>query len=88
MKEPLPIREVHEPEKPCLIKAKPTEQDVIQALSKIKRQMSINNVKIIDFFVDYDHHRENQIPESDFRRGLDNADVKLTVPEVDIICDM
>ncbi|XP_055905315.1 uncharacterized protein LOC129940841 isoform X2 [Eupeodes corollae] len=88
LKEPLPIREVHEPEKPCLIKAKPTEQDVIQALSKIKRQMSINNVKIIDFFVDYDHHRENQIPESDFRRGLDNADVKLTVPEVDIICDI
>ncbi|XP_055847317.1 uncharacterized protein LOC129913017 [Episyrphus balteatus] len=88
LKEPLPLRKIHETEEPCLVKSQPTEQDVIQVLSKIKRQMAINNVKIIDFFEGYDHHKENQIPEMNFRRGLDNANVKLTVPEVNIICDI
>lgn len=47
-----------------------------------------NRLRISDFMEGYDPHNELCICEPNFRRGLDSAGVKLTVPEVDLLCDV
>lgn len=65
-----------------------TEEDIIKLLTKAKRQAVTKNIPVIDFLQDYDRHREGEILEVDFRRGVDNANIKLSKEEVDKLCKM
>uniref|UniRef100_A0A1A9VKK1 EF-hand domain-containing protein n=1 Tax=Glossina austeni TaxID=7395 RepID=A0A1A9VKK1_GLOAU len=62
------------------------EEYVIQLLTKAKRQATVKNIPVIDFLQDFDRHREGEILEVDFRRGVDTADIKMTPNEMDTIC--
>uniref|UniRef100_A0A1I8PT42 EF-hand domain-containing protein n=1 Tax=Stomoxys calcitrans TaxID=35570 RepID=A0A1I8PT42_STOCA len=62
------------------------EQYIIKLLAKIKRQAITKSISVMDFLQDYDRHREGEISEEDFRRGLDNANVKLLPQEVKMLC--
>ncbi|XP_004533214.1 uncharacterized protein LOC101452318 [Ceratitis capitata] len=57
------------------------EEYIIKLLSNIKRQAITRSINIIDFLQDYDRHREGDILEIDFRRGLSNALINLTSDE-------
>lgn len=65
-----------------------TEEDIITILTKAKRQAVTLNLPVLDFLQDYDRHREGEILEVDFRRAVDNANIKMTPEEMDIICRM
>lgn len=67
---------------------KETEEDIIKILTKAKRQAVTLNLPVLDFLQDYDRHREGEILEVDFRRAVDNANIKMTPEEMDIICRM
>ncbi|XP_075148195.1 uncharacterized protein LOC142222120 [Haematobia irritans] len=62
------------------------EEYIIRVLTKAKRQVVTKSIPVVDFLQDYDRHREGEILEGDFRRGLDNANIKLTPQETDTIC--
>ncbi|XP_053950667.1 uncharacterized protein LOC128858424 [Anastrepha ludens] len=62
------------------------EEYIIKLLSNIKRQAITRSINIIDFLQDYDRHREGDILEIDFKRGLDNALITLTPGESSVIC--
>lgn len=64
------------------------EEYVIQLLTKAKRQAIVKSIPVIDFLQDFDRHREGEILEVDFRRGVDNANIKMTPKEMDTICKM
>lgn len=76
------------PFKECHPKPEITQQDLIDVLAKIKKQMLTKSLRIIDFIRDYDRHRKGEILEVDFRRGVDNSGIKITPKEMDIICEM
>lgn len=65
-----------------------SEENIIRLLTKAKRQAVTKSIPVIDFLQDYDRHREGEILEVDFRRGIDNANIKLSSDEVDILCKM
>ncbi|XP_073820133.1 uncharacterized protein [Musca autumnalis] len=62
------------------------EEFIIKLLTKAKRQAVTKSIPVIDFLQDYDRHREGEILEIDFRRALDNANIKLSVEEVNTLC--
>lgn len=65
-----------------------TEENIIKLLTKAKRQAVTKNISVIDFLQGYDRHREGEILEVDFKRGIDNANIKLSKPEVEQLCKM
>lgn len=64
------------------------EKDIIQVVAKVKGQVVRKRIRIIDFMKDFDHHSEQCICDIDFRRGLDTSNIRMSVPEVDIICEV
>lgn len=67
---------------PALSEAK----DLVQVVAKVKGIVSRNQIRVLEFMEGFDTHREVCILESDFRRGLDAANVRLAVSEVDQLC--
>ncbi|XP_067627321.1 uncharacterized protein [Eurosta solidaginis] len=65
-----------------------SEEYIIKLLSNIKRQAITRSINIIDFLQDYDRHREGDILEIDFKRGLSNARINLTPEEATAICNI
>ncbi|XP_037810226.1 uncharacterized protein LOC119602666 [Lucilia sericata] len=65
-----------------------SEEYIIKLLTKAKRQAVTKSIQVIDFLQDYDRHREGEILEVDFRRGIDNANIKLSVEEMDTLCNI
>lgn len=65
-----------------------SEEYIIKLLSNIKRQAITRSINIIDFLQDYDRHREGDILEIDFKRGLDNALISLSADESNAISNM
>lgn len=65
-----------------------SEETMVRILSKAKQQAIVNNVPIMDFLSDYDRHKEGEILEVDFRRAVDNANIKMDVEEMDAICKL
>ncbi|XP_037953319.1 uncharacterized protein LOC119683610 [Teleopsis dalmanni] len=66
----------------------PNNRDyIVYILSKAKRIVTTNSIPLINFLQDFDRHREGEILEVDFRRALDNANVKMLPKEVDVICN-
>lgn len=76
-----PLRECHP--KPVI-----SQQDLIDVLAKIKKQMLTKSLRIVDFLRDFDRHRKGEIREDDFRRGVDNSGIKISPREMDIVCEM
>lgn len=62
------------------------EKDIVQIVAKVKGIVARNQIRVVEFMEGFDKHRELCIPESDFRRGLDSANVKLSINEVDQLC--
>lgn len=73
---------------PCVRRATLAETDIVQVVAKIKGQTVRLRMRIVDFMEGYDAHRELCICEPDFRRGLNSAGVKLSEPEVDLVCEV
>lgn len=67
---------------PALSEAK----DLVQVVAKVKGIVSRNQIRVLEFMEGFDTHRELCILEPDFRRGLDAANVRLAVSEVDQLC--
>lgn len=65
-----------------------SEEYIIKLLTKAKRQAITKSLSVIEFLQDYDRHREGEILEVDFRRGIDTANIKLSKEEVDTLCKM
>lgn len=64
------------------------ETDIVQVLTKIKGQAVRKRIRIKEFLKDYDRHNEQCIIESNFRRGLENSNIILTLQEMDLICNV
>lgn len=62
------------------------ETDIVLVLAKVKRQVVARRIRIEDFLKDYDRNKLQFISELNFRRGLDNANIKLSEAEVDLLC--
>ncbi|XP_058985391.1 uncharacterized protein LOC101892754 isoform X1 [Musca domestica] len=73
-------------EAPSVDDDEPHEEYIIKLLTKAKRQAVTKCIPVIDFLQDYDRHREGEISEIDFRRALDNANIKLSIDEVNSLC--
>ncbi|EDW84080.1 uncharacterized protein Dwil_GK13946 [Drosophila willistoni] len=65
-----------------------SEETIIRILTNAKRQALVKGVAVIDFMSDYDHHREGEILESDFKRALDNSSVQLNEEEANALCNI
>lgn len=76
------------PFKECHPKPEISQQDLIDVLAKIKKQMLTKSLRVVDFLRDYDRHRKGEILDEDFRRGVDNSGIKITPREMDIVCEM
>ncbi|KAJ6633413.1 hypothetical protein Bhyg_16673, partial [Pseudolycoriella hygida] len=70
------------------IKRKMKDTNITQVFAKIKGIVVRNRVSIMDFLRNYDKHMELCIPESDFRRGLNLAGIRLEHMELDLICEV
>lgn len=64
------------------------ELDIVQVVAKIKGQTVRQRMRIVDFMEGFDPHRELCICEPDFRRGLDSSGVRLSQPEVALVCEV
>lgn len=64
------------------------EKDIVQVVAKIKGMAVRHRMRIVDFMQGFDMHNELCIAESDFRRGLNAAGILITVPEVDLVCQV
>lgn len=64
------------------------EKDIVQVVAKIKGLTVRQRMRIIDFMQGYDQHNELCIADADFRRGLNSAGINITLPEVDLVCQV
>lgn len=62
--------------------------NIARVFAKIKGFVVRNRVRLMDFFKNYDKHNEFCIIESDFRRGLNLAGIKLEHMELTLICEV
>lgn len=62
--------------------------NIVHVFAKIKGIAVRNRVRILDFLKNYDKHNELCILETDFRRGLNLAGVRLEHMELNLICEM
>lgn len=69
-------------------KRKHNRVNMVRVFAKIKGYAVRNRVRMIDFFKDYDKHNELCILETDLRRGLNLAGIKLELMELNLICEV
>ncbi|KAF5278622.1 hypothetical protein FQA39_LY00664 [Lamprigera yunnana] len=64
------------------------EKDIVCVLAKIKGKVVRDRIRVLEFLKDYDVHTEYVIPQSDFKRGVNNAGITLTDAEYETLFEV